>query len=616
MTRIVPPTRRPWGLVAVGLAAGLPCLTLAVIAERALAARHAARLEALRAPPTEGAATVRGRLAVERARLLERVDTTPVDLWAERVLDVDGSTRPSPLIASFDGLPVLAWFGEDALDVRARGEGTPPTNFLALADGAPAAVSEAIEAVVAAWSPYVDEDRLAAWVARLPGPTRVEELPLAALLWFVVQSERRPDRFEATAPAAETLLEVSNQDHVDVVLGAPTVTAAGDGLVVVAREVAPTASEFELVPSGVTAPRQALELAKELPRHATLLQGVVLDRAALLDRWLDRARATLPEGVLLGRTLPDLGPDAPRASVDLDAALGLRRGPGRDLRTAVLAVDPRPLLWRQRLEWWGLQVLLLTLTAAGGWWLVSTLRRIQRQQRRAERIGNFVAAVTHEFRTPLSTIALHAEMLLDGWAEDPDQRREYHRRIANETSRLSRLVERILEQSQLTRGRAQAPPTEPHLDDLSRVVEELRPSIEAGAPAGPLDVAFELADDLPPVRLTNEALESIVTNLVENARKYAPVGPGGEPILVRTLRGPDGVRLEVLDRGPGIPESERRRVFEAFYRLGNETTRTTTGTGLGLHLVELQAKSLGGRVEATDRPGGGSCMRVVLPAGG
>ncbi|MEO0649646.1 MAG: ATP-binding protein, partial [Planctomycetota bacterium] len=66
-------------------------------------------------------------------------------------------------------------------------------------------------------------------------------------------------------------------------------------------------------------------------------------------------------------------------------------------------------------------------------------------------------------------------------------------------------------------------------------------------------------------------------------------------------------------RGPGIPEAEQRRVFEAFYRVGTEATRTTTGTGLGLHLVELQVRSLGGRVEAGNRPDGGCRIRVTLP---
>jgi two-component system sensor histidine kinase KdpD len=103
-----------------------------------------------------------------------------------------------------------------------------------------------------------------------------------------------------------------------------------------------------------------------------------------------------------------------------------------------------------------------------------------------------------------------------------------------------------------------------------------------------------------------------VTNLVENARKYAAVPPGGEPILVRTRRQGSAVLLEVLDRGPGIPPAERSRVFEAFYRMGDEHTRTARGTGLGLHLVALHAEAMGGAVEVRGRPGGGTEFRISL----
>ena len=70
--------------------------------------------------------------------------------------------------------------------------------------------------------------------------------------------------------------------------------------------------------------------------------------------------------------------------------------------------------------------------------------------------------------------------------------------------------------------------------------------------------------------------------------------------------------LEVLDRGPGIPEEERGRVFDAFYRIGDEKTRRSAGTGLGLHLVQLQAKSMRGRVQVLPRPGGGTILRVTF----
>src|SRR5262249_2094453 len=116
--------------------------------------------------------------------------------------------------------------------------------------------------------------------------------------------------------------------------------------------------------------------------------------------------------------------------------------------------------------------------------------------------------------------------------------------------------------------------------------------------------------------LVHDGVRSIVANLVENARKYAPVGEGGEPIRLVTRRSDRGADLEVLDRGPGIPVQERTRVFEAFYRVGNEATRTTQGTGLGLHLVALQSEAMGARVQVLDRDGGGTVFRVTFQRAG
>jgi signal transduction histidine kinase len=149
--------------------------------------------------------------------------------------------------------------------------------------------------------------------------------------------------------------------------------------------------------------------------------------------------------------------------------------------------------------------------------------------------------------------------------------------------------------------------------DLSAQVLALESSLLALGPEGVADLRFEIPQDVPPVMLTNEGVRSIVTNLVENARKYAPVSAGAEPIVVRVAHDKDWATLEVLDRGPGIPVQERERIFEAFYRLGSEQQRRTKGTGLGLHLVALHARAMGGSVQVLAREGGGARFVVRLP---
>jgi signal transduction histidine kinase len=244
-------------------------------------------------------------------------------------------------------------------------------------------------------------------------------------------------------------------------------------------------------------------------------------------------------------------------------------------------------------------MLLLTL----GIGMTLLYRSVRRELDQAHRMQNFVAAVTHELRTPISTIRLHAEMLQDGWV-DPGKQPEYYQRIVRETQRLSTLVERVLEKSRLKEN-----VTRPVAGDLNEHVHALEPDL-VPAEEAESDIAFQLEPKLPQVWLTAEGVGMIVSNLVENARKYAPAS--GEPILVRTRWSNGRVLLEVLDRGPGVPASEREKIFEAFYRVGSEQTRTTTGTGLGLHLVRLHAETCGARASVEEREGGGSIFRIAF----
>jgi len=269
---------------------------------------------------------------------------------------------------------------------------------------------------------------------------------------------------------------------------------------------------------------------------------------------------------------------------------------------------------RQRNFFGGMAAMMVLVLMTG---MVLIERTVSRDLEQAERLQNFVSAVTHELRTPLAAIRLYGEMLLDRWTDDPERQHEYHARILRETNRLSTMVERVLEQGRLTSGQ-----TTSRAIDLSAAVEALMDELRVAHPASGAyqgsnrDLDVRLGEDLPDVLATTECIAGVLINLVENARKYAPVPtdeagePAGERTLVRTFHEGGRVVLEVADRGPGIPAAERDRVFEAFHRLGNEATRTATGTGLGLHLVKLQAESVGAEAVLRPRPGGGSLFRV------
>jgi signal transduction histidine kinase len=262
----------------------------------------------------------------------------------------------------------------------------------------------------------------------------------------------------------------------------------------------------------------------------------------------------------------------------------------------------------QTMHFLGVAAMLVLSLATG---LALLLRSVRRDLDAAQRTENFVAAVTHELRTPLSAIRMHGEMLREGWVQDEGKRQEYYRRIVRETDRLETMVERVLEKSRLSTTDATPEP-----GDVNAVVEGLGPAlIGSGTESPAKDVVFELAADLPMAQIVPEGVRSIVTNLVENARKYAPVDPsvqGAEPIRVATLMSEGLPILEVRDRGPGIPREERSRIFDAFYRVGNETTRTAKGTGLGLHLAALHCEGMGAKIQALDRDGGGTVFRVTF----
>jgi signal transduction histidine kinase len=344
----------------------------------------------------------------------------------------------------------------------------------------------------------------------------------------------------------------------------------------------------------------------------TLVQGFFLDPTWYFhDLPLDAAAAVLdPDHLFVppGGRLPGRPQDLATASIRPVEVLGCETYKDEDqafgeMRVALSTSDMEARFRRQSLRFFGVAAMLFVSLGTG---LALLLRSVRRDLEQVGRTENFVAAVTHELRTPLAAIKLYGEMLLDGWAEDPEKQQEYYRRIVRETGRLELLVERVLE-----KGKVTSDESPPQPGDLTRAVELARPTLVQLA-AAHQDLAFDLAPDLPEVLLIPDGVRSILTNLVENARKYAPVAPNNEPILVRTRQHRSKVVLEVLDRGPGIPQAERTRIFEAFYRVGNETTRTASGTGLGLHLVALQMRTMRGRIQVLDREGGGTIFRLTL----
>ena len=223
----------------------------------------------------------------------------------------------------------------------------------------------------------------------------------------------------------------------------------------------------------------------------------------------------------------------------------------------------------------------------------------------AERQSGFMAAVSHEMRTPLAAMRLLAENLESGVAERTGESADHLRLLRGECARLATLVENVLAFSGKSRVAAfeTLSPSE-LLDDLSAMLAPL---------AERRRVRLEtFADDLPAAPMGDAAaLRRLILNLLDNSLKHTP--PGGSVVCRITPEPPAHWRIEVADTGTGVPVAERDRVFEPFYRIGSELRRTTPGVGLGLALVRLTAIAHGGRAGVSDSPGGGALFTVILP---
>ncbi len=325
------------------------------------------------------------------------------------------------------------------------------------------------------------------------------------------------------------------------------------------------------------------------------VQGVLLDRDYLLTVWL-------PGVVARHAGLPD----APRVVHDADTCAApfpiSEQLPGVWLCFAAAPPPPGSLSFQAGA--------LLGLILVVGFGVVVVARAARRADELSAQKTAFVSAVSHELRTPLTTLRMHAELLQEGLVA-PASLATIHDDLVRESARLGRLVENVLAVSQLEEGRR-------ILDlrpgDLAAHVQEVvAAQARHVASKGFAPVHLELPDEPLTLRFDAQAIEQIVVNLLDNALKYAASGDHPQ-ISVALERGPGRVVLRVQDRGPGVPEAERERVFQRFVRIEQASTAHTPGTGLGLSLVRDLARAHGGDAEVRPRPGGGAEFVVWLPA--
>jgi two-component system, OmpR family, phosphate regulon sensor histidine kinase PhoR len=265
----------------------------------------------------------------------------------------------------------------------------------------------------------------------------------------------------------------------------------------------------------------------------------------------------------------------------------------------VLGAAPRDIVF-------GVLILTLVATTVAG--TAATLMVVQREARVARLQSDFVNKVSHDLRTPLTSIRMFVETLQLGRLQDEDRQREALQIIAEETARLSGLINRLLDWARMESGKKS------YRFDRQPVAPIVEAALQAFALqqlSHPMAVRRAIEPGLPQVMADREALVEALLNLLNNAYKYT----GTEKVItVGASRSGPTVLLSVADNGPGIGGSDQKRIFDKFYRARDPLERTIEGSGLGLAMVKHIITAHGGRISVASELGHGATFTVALPA--
>jgi len=330
-----------------------------------------------------------------------------------------------------------------------------------------------------------------------------------------------------------------------------------------------------------------------------------LERALLDQRaraWAEASASTpsdhvrlVPDGLEI---VPATRKDVGRPEIDLR---GSRSG---------WVIRPTEAVWQGILDKYRRHIVMMT--SEGAFFAVVLVvfmgllwRTLRREIALERQHHNFLSAITHELKSPIAAIRIALETVISGRADRTMSRKFIGNALAD-TDRLEGLVQKVLHATRYGSGTAGLRPSRAPLGAVvERAVASFRPRADAVGATVATAIDQDLAADFD-----EEAMTIVVSNLLENALKY-----GGDPAVIDvSLRGEnEGVVIEVRDNGNGIPEEAVPYVFERFYRAGDEMTRTSQGTGLGLYLVQRIMKAHHGKVSVASTGAHGSTLRVVLP---
>jgi signal transduction histidine kinase len=226
----------------------------------------------------------------------------------------------------------------------------------------------------------------------------------------------------------------------------------------------------------------------------------------------------------------------------------------------------------------------------------------------SERRSRFVSSVTHELKTPLTNIRMYIEMLEQGIARDHEREQEYFRILGSESSRLSRLINNVLEFSKFEKKQRHLNLQEGTLEEVIREVRQVMQE-KIRQEGFSLQVEGQLTRTF---KYDREAMIQVLINLIDNSIKFGK-SASTKVITLWVRPEADSVKISLSDTGPGIPRYALKKVFDDFYRVDSDLTRATGGTGIGLALVRKLIGAMGGSVAAANNDGPGCTITVTLP---
>lgn len=250
-------------------------------------------------------------------------------------------------------------------------------------------------------------------------------------------------------------------------------------------------------------------------------------------------------------------------------------------------------------------ILVLIILAFG---LIFTIRTIQGEIQLSGMKSTFVSTVSHEFKSPLTSIRHMAEMLDQRRVPSPEREKEYYSVILQQSERLSRLVENILDFSRMEEGRKMF---RFEKTDLVALLHHIRATFLDQLSGHDFDIRLIHSEPALPVMGDREALEQVFFNLLDNACKYSDDSRLIEVILESGIK---GVSATVRDYGIGIPKTEQDKIFKRFYRVGDEFTQSVKGAGIGLTIVRRIVDAHDGKITIESSPGKGCAFIIDFPS--